>query len=64
MPPPTQRTLGALTTRRLGDDRTECGNALAMTDVDRIYLGKTDRRYGCDGCEAWVPMRREAEASA
>jgi hypothetical protein len=36
--------LEALTTRRLGDDRTERDSAPAMTGVDRIYLGETDRR--------------------
>jgi hypothetical protein len=35
---------------------------LATTEVDRIDLGKTDRRYVCDGCEAWVPMERLGDA--
>ena len=50
---PTQRASEALTTRRLGDDRTERDSVPAMTDVDRIYLGETDRRYVCDGCDGW-----------
>ena len=50
---PTQRASEALTTRRLGDDRTGRDGVPAMTDVDRIYLGETDRRYVCDGCDGW-----------
>jgi hypothetical protein len=34
----------------------------AVPDVDRIYLGETDRRYVCDGCDAWVAMERMGDA--
>jgi hypothetical protein len=32
-----------------------------MIDVDRVYLGDSDR-YVCDGCDAWAPMERMGDA--
>ena len=59
---PTQRASEALTTRRFGDDRTERDSVPAMTDVDRIYFGETDRRYVCGRLRRVVPMERLGDA--